>query len=130
MTAPALGCEMRVGARRGTTAEAYVLADGTAAATRLSESNDELYAALRDRTIDAVVDDSPIAGYSSRTEPGLRMCGMVPETDGAYAVMLRKGNSALRSVLDAALDTLTSDGTLGTLKERWLAAGGRADSER
>jgi len=86
----------RVGVRRGTTAEAHVRTDGAAPATRLSESNDELYAALRNREIDAVVDDSPTAGYFSRMGPGLRMCGRVPGSDAAYAIMLRKGNAALR----------------------------------
>jgi polar amino acid transport system substrate-binding protein len=49
----------RVGVRRGTTAEAHVNSDGTAASIRLSESNTELYAALKVGEVDAVVDDSP-----------------------------------------------------------------------
>jgi polar amino acid transport system substrate-binding protein len=118
----------RVGVRRGTTAEAHVRADGTAASTRLSESNDELYSALRDREIDAVVDDSPIAGYFSRRGPGLRVCGLVPGSDAAYAIMLRKGNAVLRNALDVALDDMASDGTLRAFRERWFDAGEVADT--
>jgi len=118
----------RVGVRRGTTAEAFVRADGAAASMRVSESNDELYAALRDREVDAVVDDSPMATYFSRMGPGLRVCGLVPGSGAAYAIMLRKGNAVLRNALDAALDDMASDGTLGAFRDRWLDAGEAADT--
>src|SRR4030095_7328167 len=67
----------RVGVRRGPTAEALANADGAAASVRRSESNEELYAALRAGEIDAVVDDSPIAQYFSTVVEGLHTCGGV-----------------------------------------------------
>jgi ABC-type amino acid transport substrate-binding protein len=69
----------QVGVRRGTTAEARVRHDGTAASLRISESNDELYRELAAGAIAAVVDDSPIAGYFSRLVPGLRVAGALQE---------------------------------------------------
>ena len=110
----------RVGVRRGTTAEAHVRRDGTAASVRVSESNDDLYGELRNGGIDAVVDDSPIAGYFSRIVPGLRVAGVVPESDAVYAIMIRKGNDGLRHALDAALTEMERDGTLQAFQERWF----------
>jgi ABC-type amino acid transport substrate-binding protein len=93
----------RAGVRRGTTAEAHIRSEGGAASIRLSESNDDLYAALKAREIDAIVDDSPIAQHFSRCIPELRVCGLVPKSDSAYAIMLRKGNTALLKALDKAV---------------------------
>jgi polar amino acid transport system substrate-binding protein len=112
----------RVGVRRGTTAEAHVNSDGTAASVRLSESNEELYAALRAGEIDAVVDDSPIAQYFSTVVPGLHACGVVPGSDARYAIMVRKGNHGLRNAIDAVIDEMESEGTLRAFAARWLDA--------
>jgi ABC-type amino acid transport substrate-binding protein len=110
----------RVGVRRGTTAEALVNSDGTAASVRLSESNEELYAALRAGEIDAVVDDSPIAQYFSTVGRGLHACGVVVGSDARYAIMVRKGNNELRNAIDAVIDEMESDGTLRAFADRWL----------
>lgn len=83
----------RVGVRRGTTAEAYARAHGAPAPAARSESNDALYAALA--------------------------AGALPDTEAAYAIMVRQGNDALRGAFDAALAALEADGTLGTLRARW-----------
>jgi ABC-type amino acid transport substrate-binding protein len=113
----------RVGVRRGTTAAAHVNSDGTAASVRLSESNEELYAALRAGEIDAVVDDSPIAQYFSTVVRGLHACGVVPGSDAQYAIMVRKGNDGLRDAIDAVIDEMKFDGTLRAFAARWLEGG-------
>jgi ABC-type amino acid transport substrate-binding protein len=110
----------RIGVRRGTTAEVYVNAEQLPASIRLSESNNELYLALRNGEIDAVIDDSPIAAYFARIVPGLRMAGVVPGTDAVYAIMIRKGNHPLRYALNAVLSDMESDGTLQRFQEQWL----------
>jgi ABC-type amino acid transport substrate-binding protein len=111
---------VRVGVRRGTTAEVHVRADGTAAAIRLSESNDELYSALSNGEIDAVVDDSPIAAYFGRVLSGVGVGGIVPASDAAYAIMVQKGNGGLRNALNVVLVEMESDGTLQRFRRRWL----------
>jgi polar amino acid transport system substrate-binding protein len=113
----------RVGVRAGTTAEAYARAHGASEPAAVSESNDELYAALAAGTLDLVVDDSPIAAHFARAVPGLSVVGTLSGTEAAYAIMVRKGDDALRNALDAAVGALERDGTLGALRERWgLAA--------
>jgi ABC-type amino acid transport substrate-binding protein len=109
----------RVGVRAGTTAEAYARAHGAAEPAAVSESNDELYAALAAGALDAVVDDAPIAAHFARAVPGLAVAGPLPGTEAAYAIMVRRDDDALRSALDAAIDTLEADGTLPALRTRW-----------
>jgi ABC-type amino acid transport substrate-binding protein len=100
-----------------------VNSDGTAASMRLSESNEELYTALKVGEVDAVVDDSPIAEYFSAVVQGLHTCGVVPGSDGRYAIMVRRGNNGLRIAIDAVIDEMESDGTLREFAARWLDGG-------
>lgn len=109
-----------IGVRGGTTAEAYAEEHASGAIAKRSESNDELYDMLRQGRIDAVVDDSPIARYFSRTVPSLRFQGTLPGTQAHYTILVRKSNDALRQRLDGALEQLSEDGTLKRLESQWL----------
>jgi ABC-type amino acid transport substrate-binding protein len=112
--------DLRVGVRSGTTAEAYLRERGEPSPAQVSESNDELYAALSAGKLDAVIDDSPIARYFSRTVAGLAYVGVLPGTEGAYAIMVRQGNNELRTRINAALAQNEPDGTLRSLRELWF----------
>ena len=113
----------RVGIRRGTTAEAYFkeTTNGRAAAM-LSESNDELYDALSAGELDVVIDDSPIARHFSKSRAGLNYLGSLPGTQGAYAVMIRRGNNKLRGEINSALALMEADGTLPRLRKEWFGS--------
>jgi polar amino acid transport system substrate-binding protein len=109
--------------RRGTTAEAYFKekAPGKTAAT-LSESNDELYDSLSAGELDIVIDDSPIALHFSKFKAGLRYAGSLPDTQGAYAVMIRRGNDKLRGEINFTLAQMEADGTLPRLRKEWFGS--------
>ena len=109
----------RVGVRRGTTAEEYVRNHGVPEPAALSEFNDELYGALAAGSLDAIVDDSPIAAHFARIVKGLQLGGTLPDTNAAYAIMVRKENDVLRRAIDSALAALEADGVLGALRTRW-----------
>jgi ABC-type amino acid transport substrate-binding protein len=113
---------LRVGLRRGTTAEEFARAHGVSEPAMLSESNDEMYGALAAGRLDAVIDDSPIAAHFARVIPGLRYAGALPGTDGAYATMVRKGNTVLSSAINSALAAMERDGTLAILRARWFSS--------
>ena len=117
---------LRVGVRSGTTAEAYLRERGEASPAKLSESNDELYSALAEGKLDAVIDDSPIARHFSRTAADLVYVGVLPGTEGAYAIMVRQGNDELRTHINNALDQKEADGTLTDLRAQWFHEGGVA----
>ena len=70
--------------------------------------------------LDAVIDDSPIAKWSSHSVPGLQFAGVLPGTDAAYATMVRKGNNKLRVEINWALEEMANDGTRRTLLRRWF----------
>lgn len=111
---------LRLGVRRGTTAEAYVRQHTTGEPERVSESNDELYALLAAGALDAVIDDSPIAKWFSHSVPGLQFAGSLAGTETAYAIMLRKGNDTLRTQINKILDEMANDGTRQRLLGKWF----------
>lgn len=114
---------LRLGVRRGTTAEAYAKQHGALESARVSESNEYLYASLAAGDIDVVIDDSPIAKYFSQSVRGLQFTGLLPGTEGAYAIMVRKGNDRLRAEIDGALREMNNDGTRQKLLSRWFGDG-------
>jgi ABC-type amino acid transport substrate-binding protein len=72
-------------------------------ALKHNESNgyvEKLYPLLGAGGLDAVVDDSPIAKWFSHSVPGLQFAGVLPGTDAAFAIMVRKGNNKLRAEID------------------------------
>jgi glutamine transport system substrate-binding protein len=114
---------LRLGVRRGTTAEAYAEEHGTLAPTQISESNEKLYASLSAGEFGAVIDDSPIATWFSHSVSGLQLAGVLPETEAAYAIMIRKGNDKLRAEINRALEDVDDDGSRQSLLVKWFADG-------
>lgn len=114
---------LRLGVRRGTTAEAYAKRHGAVALEQVSESNEKLYASLAAGELDAVIDDSPIAKWFSHSVSGLQFAGVLPETEAAYAIMVRKGNDKLRAEINRALEDMVNDGTRQSLLVEWFGDG-------
>jgi ABC-type amino acid transport substrate-binding protein len=113
---------LRVGVRRGTTAEAYAKQYGTPEPALVSESNEELYASLAAGELDAIIDDSAIARYFSQSVAGLQFTGVLERTEGAYAIMVRKGNAELRAEINRALADMEKDGTQQRLLSKWFGS--------
>ena len=111
---------LRVGLRRGTTAEKFARSHGVSDPAMLCESNEEMYDALSTGNLDAIIDDSPIAAHFAHNTPGLRYAGALPGTDGAYAIMVRKGNVELVDTINEILGAMELDGTLAMLRARWF----------
>ncbi|MGU3291976.1 ABC transporter substrate-binding protein [Williamsia sp. M5A3_1d] len=79
--------------------------------------------ALQNRQVDAIVADLPTAYYLTSAElTGAKIVGEFQPTKGEqerFGLLLSKG-SALTPCVSAAVDALSSDGTLTRLQERWL----------
>ena len=114
---------LRIGVRRGTTAEHYAKHHEAPEPSQISESNEKLYASLAAGELDAVIDDSPIAKYFSQSVTGLQFAGVLKGTEGAYAIMVRKGNNTLRAEINGALGDMEKDGTQQRLRFKWFGAG-------
>ena len=115
---------LRVGLRRGTTAEEFARSHGVSDPAMLCESNEEMYDALSAGNLDVIIDDSPIAAHFAHNTPGLRYSGALPGTDGAYAIMVRKGNVELTNAINEILGAMEHDGTLAMLREHWFNTAG------
>jgi ABC-type amino acid transport substrate-binding protein len=116
---------LRIGVRRGTVAEEYARSHGIPEPAQILESNALLYSALAVGTLDAVIDDSPIAKYYSLAVKGIQFSGILPGTEADYAIMIRKGNTKLRTEINSALDDMENDGTLHALRLTWFGDGSR-----
>ena len=78
----------------------------------------EIYEDLRLGRTDAVLLDGPIAKFYGDIEPELQTVeGSFGEV--SYAIAVPLGDEALLNELNAALDELAKDGTLGAIYQRW-----------
>ena len=111
---------LRLGVRRATTAEAYLMQHTTGEPVQVSESNEKLYDLLAAGKLDAVVDDAPIAKWFSRSVAGIQFGGILAGTEAAYAIMVRRGNDGLRAEINEVLQDMTNDGTRRRLLEKWF----------
>jgi ABC-type amino acid transport substrate-binding protein len=108
----------RVGVRFATSAESFARAHLPAAELEQYHFNTEIYAALTQGYVDAVLDDSPIAGYfASLHDLGI---ATVPGSDTGYALMLQK-ESTLRQPVNDVLTALKSDGMYARMYGRWFS---------
>jgi polar amino acid transport system substrate-binding protein len=62
--------------------------------------------------------DIPGEMFYARENPRLKQAGE-PFMRGAYVVGLRKGDEALKAEVDAAIDSITRDGTLERILRKW-----------
>lgn len=114
----------RLGVQDGTPAAALLDADrpGDSPVERY-ETVDELLAALEAKELAAAVVAEPTAAYEADAAPDrFAVIEVLPTTDG-YAFAVAPASTAVRDVLDAALDALAADDTLAATTGRWVPAG-------
>jgi polar amino acid transport system substrate-binding protein len=87
---------------------------------RVYNTLDQAVAALQDKQIDAIVVDTPDGQYmaSSQVKNGVQV-GQFPPDGEYYGLLLQKDNP-LVSCLNSALWTLTQNGTLKSLQDKYL----------
>lgn len=113
------------GVRVATHAESYQKRHWSNNVVRLFDFNTDAYHALQSGGIDLVIDDSPIAMHFAEALHGLQVLNALPGTDAQYALVLRKGNTALLDQVNTALRTLQSEGTWNQLYRRWFPHGSK-----
>ena len=90
-------------------------------AARVYDTNDLAVKALANKTIDGVVVDLPTADFITNVQ--VENAKIVGQFDGGtpeyFSAVLAKG-SALTDCVNAAIASLTADGTLKTLASTWL----------
>ncbi len=78
----------------------------------------DMIGAVRDGTIDAMVDDDVVTVPLGR-EPDLKI-GFTAPTRNPWGVAVAKGNAALRAELDDALTAAIADGSLHRVWDEWM----------
>ena len=105
----------------GTTSLAFINTDIQPTQTpKIFETLNDVKEALQDKQIAALVTDTPTAQYISSSEiPGSVMVAQVPSTGEHYGLLFAKGNPLVTCV-NKALATLTANGTLKQLQNKYL----------
>ncbi len=109
-----------VGVRIATTAAEYVWRHARPRSITLFDMNDDVYAAVAGRNVDAAIDDSPIASWFVRNRPDLALVSLIPGTEAQYALMVARNHIALRTALDAALSRIRQDGQYAAIHRHWF----------
>ncbi len=109
-----------VGIRVATTAEDFARRHFCGSLLHVFHFNTEAYAALENGTLDAVVDDFPIAKGFEALRPGVRVASTIEGTQSQYGIMFARGSDQLRHAVNEALQSLRKDGTYDALYQKWL----------
>ena len=110
----------KIGVRIKTEAEDYLKRNYTSMGLTSADTNDELYNKLLTGELDALVDDSPIAGGFIKKHPQLSVYHFFPNSDSQYAIALRKGNPDLKNRLNEVIDKLQQNEFLKDIKTKWF----------
>jgi polar amino acid transport system substrate-binding protein len=94
------------------------LLDQERIANKIYDDPNGAYTDLALGRLDAVLLDLPIAMYYAQQRPDLQFVGE-PLGRGYYAIMFRKGDTALAATFDAALERLLQKGELQRIYEKW-----------
>jgi polar amino acid transport system substrate-binding protein len=105
-----------VGTLEDTAADRLLTAEGIRA--KLYDGVVEPYRDLALGRVDAVLLDLPIALYYARPNPELRFVGE-PMARGYYGIAFRKEDTALKAIVDAALDDMIRDGRMRAIFQTW-----------
>jgi polar amino acid transport system substrate-binding protein len=113
----------KIGVKRGTTGEQFVESELPKADVIRFENIDAGTDALSNRQIDIFIHDAPtiwrLTANFATEKPGL-MGLYRPLTDEFLAWAVRREDGALASALNRALDAIKADGTLNTVKGKWI----------
>jgi hypothetical protein len=96
---------LRIGVRRGTTAEHYAKHHEAPEPSQISESNEKLYASLAAGELDAVIDGYPIAKYFSQSVTGLQFAGVLKGMEEPTRLWSERGTIQCRRRLTERSET-------------------------
>ncbi len=98
--------------------ETYNKNRGNAIRLFSSRDLDRMVQQLRNRQLDAMLLDEPVAVWQQRTYPELAIVGD-PLLPIDLVVVVNQGDGALKAALDRAILEMRRDGTLETILRRW-----------
>lgn len=109
----------RVAVQAGTTGETYAQEQGLA--TVGFEDAGLQLEALKNGSVDAALGNVSVLGYGIADEEGFERVEDY-ETGEQLGVSIKKGNTEMLESVNATLERLESDGTMGELEAKWFGA--------
>jgi arginine transport system substrate-binding protein len=89
---------------------------------KYSDTNDELYAWLKRKEIDIVIDDAPIAGaFIKESNACLKKDFFLEDSMAAYGIAFRKGNAPRKEKVNQEMRALKENGFMEQLTTKWFA---------
>jgi polar amino acid transport system substrate-binding protein len=80
---------------------------------------DDLITAVRERTVDAVIDDEALGRFVQSRSNDIVLVEKI-ETGESHVIVAHPGNGALIAVVNAALRDMKDDGRMSRLEKKWL----------
>ena len=109
-----------IGVQSGTTGESYANEnDPGASEIRAFEAPGDLFSALEAGQIDAILQDLPVNGFRSTQDDSVAVVETYP-TDEQYGFAMSKDNTALKTAVDDALQSLRDSGAYDDLYAEWF----------
>ncbi len=113
------GASYKVGVQLGTTGDIYATDDfGDDRVTSYTTGN-EAISALLGGDVDCVIIDNEPAKAFVANNTGLKILE-TSYADEDYAACIKKGNTALRDAVDAAIEALIDDGTIDSIVDKYI----------
>lgn len=109
-----------VGVRISTEAETYLKDKYPDKEFEYFDSNEDIYNALEEKKIDALVDDSPISFGFTDGNTQLTIVELLPGTISQYAIMLNKDNMDLKNKIDKIIDKFEANGFMEEKRKKWF----------
>jgi ABC-type amino acid transport substrate-binding protein len=115
-------CKSRidVGVVNKTTGHEYVREKCPAVTLRVFETADDAVLELANGKIDAVIGDAPVLAFLSAQQAVSLDLVPTGKVDEQLAWMVRKDETALKQALDSALATMSKNGTLDRILQKWI----------
>lgn len=115
--------DKNIGVKAGTTAEHYITSTTIIKELKTYDSDEKVFAALKDGEVDVVISDEILARYlmaknGYRFDIMPNMIGKIHE----YGIGFRKDDVELRDAIQEAFDSMVKDGTAKKISEKWFNA--------
>lgn len=110
----------RIGVLRGSYGASWAQATFPEATFTPFQEPSDLLGAVEIGTLDAAVCDNATANYFIKDAKLTCKALAVLPTGRQYSIAVKKDNSVLAEAIDAALAEMEEDGTLASLKQKWL----------
>ena len=117
----------KIAVQSGTTGAGYAMAGAPGAEVVEHADGDALFAALKDKSVDAVVQDFPVNSYHAQQDSGTVVTRTFTNVSREqYGFVMKKDATTLKDGVDKALSKIRDDGRYDDILAKYLGAAPQA----